>query len=118
MTTNLLCLNPSKTEFLIIGLREQLSKLTYSSDLVPQDLTSPELYTSSVRNLGVTFDKNLTFADHITKLSQTCYMHIRDLRRLRPILDYKTACTIDTSIVHSSSIIATLSFTASTLLKL
>ena len=28
-------------------------------------------------------------------------MHIRDLRRLRPILDYKTACTIATSIVHS-----------------
>src|SRR6218665_3883195 len=27
---------------------------------------------------------------------QTCYMHIRDLRRLRPILDYKTACTIAT----------------------
>src|SRR6218665_390894 len=73
MTTNLLCLNPSKTEFLIIGLREQLSKLTYSSDLVPQDLTSPELYKSSpVRNLGVIFDKkNLTFAYHITKLSQT-----------------------------------------------
>ena len=51
---------------------------------------------------GVIFDKkNLTFADHITKLSQICYMHIRDLRRLRPILDYKTACTIATSIVHS-----------------
>src|SRR6218665_2781147 len=57
MTTNLLCLKPSKTEFLIIGLREQLSKLTYSSDLVQQDLTSPELYTSPVRNLGVIFDK-------------------------------------------------------------
>src|SRR5688572_33461709 len=28
-------------------------------------------------------------------------MHIRDLRRLRPILDYKTACTIATSVVHS-----------------
>src|SRR6218665_3704358 len=28
-------------------------------------------------------------------------MHIRDLRRLRPILDHKTACTIATSIVHS-----------------
>src|SRR6218665_3692057 len=104
MTTNLLCLNPSKTEFLIIGLREQLSKLTYSSDLFPTDLTSPAPYTSPVRNLGVIFDKkNLTFSDHITKLSQICYMHIRDLRRLRPIglLDYKTACTIATSIVHS-----------------
>src|SRR6218665_2893905 len=28
-------------------------------------------------------------------------MHIRDLCRLRPILYYKTACTIATSIVHS-----------------
>src|SRR6218665_3361283 len=45
--------------------------------------------------------KNLTFADHITKLSQICYMHICDFRRLRPILDCKTACTIATSIVHS-----------------
>src|SRR6218665_935489 len=44
---------------------------------------------------------HLTFADHITKLSQTCYMHIHDLRRLRPILDHKTACKIATSIVHS-----------------
>jgi len=101
MTANLLCLNPSKTEFLIIGLREQLSKLAYPSDLSPTDLTSPAPYSSSVRNLGIIFDKNLTFADHITQLSRTCYMHIRDLRRLRPILDYKTACTIATSIVHS-----------------
>src|SRR6218665_2149240 len=100
--SNLLCLNPFKTEFLIIGLCEQLSKLTYSSDLVPTDLPSPAPYTSPVRNLGVILDKKpYTFADHITKLSQTCYIHIRDLRRLRPILDYKTACTIATSIVHS-----------------
>src|SRR6218665_1137882 len=118
MTTNLLCLNPSKTEFLIIGLREQLSKLTYFSDLSPTDLTSPAPYTSPVRNCGVIFDRNLTFADHIIKLSQICYMHIRDLRRLRPILDYKTACTIATSIVHSKLDYRNSLFTASTLLRL
>ena len=28
-------------------------------------------------------------------------MHIRDLCRLRPILDYKAACTIATSIINS-----------------
>src|SRR6218665_2106712 len=49
MTTNVLFLNPSKTEFLIIGLREQLSKLTYSSDLFPTDLTSPAPYTREIR---------------------------------------------------------------------
>jgi len=96
MTKYLLCLNHSKTEFLIIGFREKLSKLTHSSDLFLTDLTSPVPYTSPVRNLGVIFDKNLTFADHITKLSQICYLHSRDLRRLRPIFHYKTACTIAT----------------------
>ena len=101
MTANLLCLNPSKTEFLIIGLREQLNKLDYPSDFSQTDPTLPTPYSSPVRNLGVIFDKNLTFSDHITQLSRTCYMHIRDLRRLRPILNYKTACTIATSIVHS-----------------
>jgi len=37
--------------------------------------------------------KNITFADHITQLSGTCYMymHIRDLRRSHTIPDYKTA---------------------------
>ena len=67
----LVCLNPSKTEFLIIGLREQLSKLTYSVYLQhPTDDTSPAPYTSPVRNLGIIFDKeNLTFADPITQLS-------------------------------------------------
>ena len=73
MTANLLCLNPSKTEFLIIGLREQLGKLVYPSDISPTDLTSPMPYSSPVRNLGIIFDRNLTFADHITQLSHTCY---------------------------------------------
>src|SRR6218665_940800 len=102
MTTNLLCLNPSKTELLIIGLREQLSKLTYStyfqqiSLLLCLTLLQFAISESSLIN-------NLTFADRITKLSQICYMYmnIRDLRRLRPILDYQTACTIATSIIHS-----------------
>src|SRR6218665_2728892 len=75
-------------------LREQLSKLTYSSDLFPKDLISPVPYTSPVHNRGIIFDESLTFADHINYLSRTCHMHIRDIRRLPPILDYKTACTV------------------------
>jgi|SRR6218665_1693974 len=103
MTTNLLCLNPSRTEFLIVGLSEQLSKLTYSSDLFPTELTSPctfhfpcTLHFSSLQSWS-----HFTFTDHITTLSKISYMHIRDLCRLRPILDYNTACTIATSIVYS-----------------
>jgi len=55
----------------------------------------------SARNLGFMFDEHLTFSDQITALSKSCYYHIREHRRIRPYLDFKTASTIATSIVHS-----------------
>ena len=55
----------------------------------------------SARNLGFIFDEHLTFSDQITALSKSCYYHIRELRCIRLYLDFKTASTIPTSIVHS-----------------
>ena len=54
---------------------------------------------ADARNLGFIFDEHLTFSDQISALS--CYSHIRELRCIRPYLDFKTANTIATSIVHS-----------------
>src|SRR6218665_2833186 len=54
-----------------------------------------------VHNLGVTFDRHPSFSKHISNHSRSCFMHIRDLRHVRPMLDFKTASTIPTSIVHS-----------------
>jgi len=88
---NLLTLNSSKTEFLLIGLKQQLSKIHDSS------LTT----THSARNLGFMFDEHLTFSDQISVLSKSCYYHIRELRCIRPYLDFKTSSTIATSTVHS-----------------
>jgi hypothetical protein len=103
MTSNLLCLNPSKTEFILIGLREQLNKIQDPSISIKLDSASTHTSTANtpVRNLGVIFDQNLSFSEHITHLSRSCFMHIRDLRRIRPMLDFKTASTIATSIVHT-----------------
>ena len=81
MTDNLLTLNSSKTEFLLIGLKQQLCKIQDCS------LTT----THSARNLGFIFDEHLTFSDQITALSKSCYYHIRELRCIRPYLDFKTA---------------------------
>src|SRR6218665_3448008 len=103
MTSYLLCLNPSKTEFILIGLRDQLKKIPDPSISLNLDSASTHKFTptSPVRNLGVIFDQNLSFSDHFTQLSCSCFMHIRDLRPLRPMLDLKTASTIATSIVHA-----------------
>src|SRR6218665_2940304 len=92
MTSNLLCLSPSKTEFIFIGLRDQLKKSPDQSSYLNLDPASTHTFTptSPVRNLGVIFDQNLSFSDHIAQLSRSCFMHIRDLRRIRPMLDLKT----------------------------
>ena len=47
------------------------------------------------------FDSHLTFSDQISSLSKSCYYHIRELRSIRHYLNFKTASTIATSIVHS-----------------
>jgi len=58
MTANLLTPNFSKTEFLLIGLKNQLAKIHNSS-----------LDTShTARDLGFIFVEHVTFSDQITSL--------------------------------------------------
>ena len=71
MSSNFLSLNPSKTEFLIIGLSQQLSKLRSPTIHLPNDVTlTPVEAVDSARNLGVIFDSNLTFSKHISAISK------------------------------------------------
>src|SRR6218665_3549407 len=102
MSSNLLRLNPSKTEFIIIGLPAQIKKIPDPSiHLSDNPSSSPFTSDAPVRNFCVTFDPHLSFSNHISNPSSSCFMHIRDLRRIQPMLDFKTASTIATSIVHS-----------------
>ena len=61
MTANLLTLNSSNTEFLLIGFRKQLDKIHNSS------LNT----TYSARNHGFIFDEHLTFSDQISAISKS-----------------------------------------------
>ena len=89
----------AKTEFLLIGLPAQLSKIHNPTLTISSNTTIQPV--SSARNLGIIFDSNLSFSDHISYISKSCFSHIRDLRRIRNTLDHKTACTIATSLIHS-----------------
>ena len=99
MTANLLTHNPFKTEFMIIGLPQQVSKIHSPSLSLPT--AQPILSYSSSRNLSFVFDSSLSFSQQISKLSSSCHYHIGDLRHIRISLDHKTAATIATSLVHS-----------------
>jgi len=45
--------------------------------------------------------KNMSFAQRISAVSNSCFHNIRDLRRIRNTIDQTTACTIATSLIHS-----------------
>ena len=100
---NMLLLNPSKTEVLITGTRQQVAKFdsapTGTNTIQFADTTVP--YSKSVRILGVTIDQHLTFDSHVTNVVQSCNYHIRSLRHIRRLIDKDTANTLACSIVAS-----------------
>src|SRR6218665_1918989 len=66
----------SKTKFIFICLRDQLKKISDQSISLNLDSASTHTFTptSSVRNLGVIFNQNLSFSDHIAQLSRSCFV--------------------------------------------
>jgi len=87
MTSYVLSLNSSKTEFLLTGLKRQLAKIYNPSTSID---------ASYFPNLGFIFDEH-----QISALSKSCYHHIRAVRYIRPCLHHHTAKIIATSFVHS-----------------
>src|SRR6218665_2350601 len=75
MSPNSLRLNPTKTQFIWFG--QQLAKI----DLGLLAIKCPHFtFSSSVRDLGVTLDQELTFVRHINLLCSSCYYQLRQLR--------------------------------------
>ena len=65
-----LMLNDDKTEFLILGTRQQLAKVNIDNIKVGSANVSP---VSAVRNLGSWFDSQLTMSSHISKLCSVTF---------------------------------------------
>ena len=70
MASNRLFINGSKTEFMIIGSRKQLAKISVDSVTVGDAIIKPVTY---VRNLGVWFDQHVKMSDHIGKICSKAF---------------------------------------------
>jgi hypothetical protein len=79
--SNRLKMNPEKTQFLWLGSRQQLSHIK----IVPLHLHNGTIIvpSTSVRNLGVIFDSNLTMAEHVNNVTRACFYQLRQLRFIR-----------------------------------
>ena len=75
MHNNKLQLNPDKTEMILITSKRNRKSL-FLPFSVDHNGTSIHL-SSTVRNLGVTLDQNLSFQQHVPRACQICYFELR-----------------------------------------
>ena len=84
MLSSICKLNPEKTEFILFVSHAQLKKLdSYFPVRIFGKLVHP---SAVVKILGVWFDANFSFADHVRNISKTCFIQMCDLRRVRQYL--------------------------------
>ena len=99
MFANKLKLNPDKTEYIIIGSQKNCNQLLPHFPInIPGNQVSP---AQSVRNLGVVFDSNFTFSNHVSQVIKCTRVQTRDLYRIRPLLDLNTSVLLVNALVSS-----------------
>ena len=99
MATNKLKLNPDKTEFILLGTRSQRDKL---ADFFPVNILGNNISPSAkVRNLGVIFYSDFSFSSHVVSMCRSCFVGLRDLRRIRRHLSKDVAITVANALVSS-----------------
>ncbi len=74
-------LNLAKTELLVFP-----ATLTLQHDFMIQLGSSTITPSASVRNLGVIFDDQQTFKEHIVKTARSCRFALHNIRKIRPFL--------------------------------
>ncbi len=100
MTSNFLLLNSDKTELLLIGPKNSTQNLLdYNLQLDGCTVTS-----STVKNLGVILDSNLSFENHISNITKTAFFHLRNISKLRNMLSVSDAEKLVHAFMTSSQV--------------
>ncbi len=72
MTNNFLLLNSDKTEILLIGPKNCTPNILDHN----LQLDGCTVISSTVKNLGVILDSNLSFKNHISNVTKTAFVHL------------------------------------------
>ena len=99
MFTNKLKINPGKTEFILIGSKNNCKQLLPHFPInILDNQVSP---AQSIKNLGMVFDSNFTLSNHVSQVIKSTRVHARDLYRSCPLLDHKTSVRLANTLVSS-----------------
>ncbi len=99
MLLNRLIINDSKTEFMLIGTRQQLAKITVDGIKVGNDTITP---VTCVKNLGVHQDQNLRMDKHVTAICSKSFYQLYRLRKIRKFLSPDATQTLVHAFITSN----------------
>ena len=91
MLTDKLKSNDDKTEFMLIGAKQQLSKVNIASLTVWSIEIAP---LTVATNLGTWFDSNLNLQEQIHKTCKSGFFHLYNIRRIRKYLSLESLQTL------------------------
>ena len=96
---NGLSLNPAKSDAIQFSIGQARSSVV---DIATVNVSGAVIQPSAtIKSLGVTFDRQLSYNQHINNVCKSCYYHIRALRHVRESLPDDVARTVACSIVTS-----------------
>ena len=98
MGANCLKLNSEKTEVIWFSFRRNLKNIPSYSVRVLESNIFP---SKSVRNLGISMDRNLTMSTQISKTIQMCFNSLRQIRSIKGCLTMDSLKTLPSALVSS-----------------
>ena len=99
MSLSKLKLNPEKTECIVFGFKAQCQKI--SSHFPVSILCSLLHPVYSVRNLGLWFDAEFSFSEHVKRTCKACFLQMIALRRIRQYFTPEVAVYAANALVSS-----------------
>ncbi len=91
-------MNDDKTERMLIGTRQQMSKVNLNYISVGEKSIIP---SSNLNNLGVLMDSNMNFQEQVNKLCKTSFYFLYNIRKIRKYLTKEVTATLVHALVIS-----------------
>ena len=102
MTNDKLLLNDDKTEFLMIGIKQQLGKVNIDHMLIGDCVIRPK---GVVKNLGTWLDSTLSMNSHVNNTCSNAFYCLYNIRRIRK---YLSSGPLRRSFTHLSQVVSTI----------
>ena len=91
MTNDKLLLNDDKTEFLMIGTKQQLAKVNIDHILIGDCVIRPK---GVVKNLGTWLDSTLSVNSHVNNTCSNAFYYLFNIRRIRKYFSRRSTETL------------------------